>query len=118
MSGLIESSADARSKTIGGNFRCRTWVNFNGSGTVAIRDSGNVSSITDTATGDYSVNFTTAMADTNYCINFMTSYGNFTRESVRQIYSYSTSTVRILHGYSYVSPGSTDATTVCLTIHS
>ena len=46
MSGLVESSADARSKTIGQNFRCRAWVNFNGSGTVAIRDSRNVSSIT------------------------------------------------------------------------
>jgi len=117
MSGLIEYSADARSKTIGQNFRCRAWVNFNGSGTVAIRDSGNVSSITDNGTGDYSVNFTTAMSDTNYCINFMTSYSTV-RESVRQIYSYSTSAVRILHGYSYVAPGSADATTACLTIHS
>ena len=118
MSGLIEYSADARSKTIGQNFRCRAWVNFNGSGTVAIRNSGNVSSITDHGTGDYSVNFTTAMPDTNYCINLMTSYGSTTRESVRQIYTYSTSAVRFLHGYSYVAPGSADATTACLTIHS
>ena len=118
MSGLVESSADARSKTIGQNFRCRAWVNFNGSGTVAIRDSGNVSSITDNATGDYSVNFTNAMPNTNFCINFMTSYSNTVRESVRQLYTYSTSAVRILHGYSYVSPGSADPTTACLTIHS
>jgi len=66
MSGLVESSADARSKTIGGNFRCRAWVNFNGTGTVAIRNSGNVSSITDNSSGNYTVNFTTAMPDTNY----------------------------------------------------
>ena len=46
----------------------RAWVNFNGTGTVAIRDSGNVSSITDGGTGDYSVNFTTAMPDANYAI--------------------------------------------------
>ena len=46
----------------------RAWVNFNGTGTVAIRDNGNVSSITDGGTGDYSVNFTTAMPDTNYAI--------------------------------------------------
>ena len=118
MSGLVDQSADARSKTIGQNFRCRAWVNFNGSGTVAIRNSGNVSSITDNGTGDYSVNFTTAMPDTNYCINLMTSYGSTTRESVRQIYTYSTSAVRFLHGYSYVAPGSADATTACLTIHS
>ena len=47
---------------------CRAWVNFNGTGTVAIRASGNVSSITDNGTGDYTVNFTTAMADTNFCV--------------------------------------------------
>jgi len=45
---------------------CRAWVNFNGTGTVAIRASYNVSSITDNGVGDYTVNFTTAMADANY----------------------------------------------------
>jgi hypothetical protein len=49
-------------------YGCRAWVNFNGTGTVAIRASGNVSSITDNGTGDYTVNFTTAMADANYCV--------------------------------------------------
>jgi lysozyme family protein len=44
----------------------RAWVNFNGTGTVAIRASLNVSSITDNGTGDYTVNFTTALADANY----------------------------------------------------
>lgn len=48
-------------------YACRAWVNFNGTGTVAIRASGNVSSVTDNGgTGDYTVNFTTAMADANY----------------------------------------------------
>lgn len=47
-------------------YMCRAWVNFNGTGTVAIRASGNVSSITDNGTGDYTVNFTVAMADANY----------------------------------------------------
>jgi hypothetical protein len=41
-------------------------VNFDGTGTVAIRGSGNVSSITDNGTGDYTINFTTAMEDANY----------------------------------------------------
>jgi len=45
---------------------CRAWVNFNGTGTVAIRASFNVSSITDNGTGDYTVNFTTALPDANY----------------------------------------------------
>ena len=47
-------------------YMCRAWVNFNGTGTPAIRASGNVSSITDNGTGDYTVNFTTAMVDANY----------------------------------------------------
>ena len=45
----------------------RAWVNFNGTGVVAIRASVNVSSITDNGTGDYTVNISTAMTDTNYC---------------------------------------------------
>jgi hypothetical protein len=47
-------------------YACRAWVNFNGTGTVAIRASGNVTSITDNGTGDYTVNFTNAMPDANY----------------------------------------------------
>lgn len=47
---------------------CRAWVNFNGTGTVAIRASFNVSSITDSGTGDYIVNFTNAMPDANYAV--------------------------------------------------
>jgi len=49
-------------------FGCRAWVNFNGTGVVAIRASGNVSSITDNGTGQYTVNYTTAMPDTNYSV--------------------------------------------------
>jgi hypothetical protein len=48
-------------------YGCRAWVNFDGTGTVAIRGSGNVSSITDNGTAEYTVNFTTSMPDTNYC---------------------------------------------------
>lgn len=50
-------------------YGCRAWVNFNGTGTVAIRGSGNVSSITDNAVGDYTVNFTSAMPDVNYAMS-------------------------------------------------
>ena len=48
------------------NYKCRAWVNFNGTGTVAIRAAGNVTSITDNGTGLYTVNFTTALPDGNY----------------------------------------------------
>jgi hypothetical protein len=46
-------------------FGCRAWVNFDGVGST-IRGSGNVSSVTKTATGEYTINFTTAMPDANY----------------------------------------------------
>ena len=47
-------------------YLAKAWVNFNGTGTVAIRAAGNVSSITDNGTGNYTVNLTNAMPDTNY----------------------------------------------------
>lgn len=47
-------------------YACRAWVNFNGTGTVSIRSSGNVSSITDNGAGDYTVNFAVPMPDANY----------------------------------------------------
>jgi len=57
-------------------YMCRAWVNFNGTGTVAILASGNVSSITDNGVGDYTVNFTTAMPDANYSVNGLIQYNN------------------------------------------
>jgi hypothetical protein len=54
------------------SYSARAWVNFNGTGTVAIRASGNVSSITDNGTGDYTVNFTTAMSDADYSGSLVT----------------------------------------------
>jgi hypothetical protein len=64
-------------------YASRAWVNFNGTGTVAIRGSGNVTSITDNGTGDYTINFTTAMPDTNYGI---TAYSR--SDSALTAYSY------------------------------
>ena len=51
------------------NGSAKAWVNFNGTGTVAIRRGFNVSSITDNGTGNYTVNFATAMADANYQVS-------------------------------------------------
>ena len=62
-------------------YGARAFVNFDGTGTVAIRNSSNVSSITDNGTGDYTINFTTAMPDANYAATFSTtgeSIGNTT----------------------------------------
>lgn len=61
-------------------YGCRAWVNFNGTGTVAIRASGNVTSITDNGTGNYTVNFTTAMPDNNY--SFAGASGSQTNSGV------------------------------------
>lgn len=55
---------------------CRAWVNFNGTSTVAIRASYNVTSITDNGTGDYTVNFTTAMPDANYAVAGVCGWDN------------------------------------------
>jgi len=68
--GQFDSSANFKFNSGYGSvataYGCRAWVNFNGIGTVAIRGSGNVSSITDVGVGIYTVNFTNAMPDTNY----------------------------------------------------
>jgi hypothetical protein len=53
---------------------CKAWVNFNGTGTVAIRASYNVSSITDNGVGSFTVNFTTAMPDANYSVSGNTNW--------------------------------------------
>jgi uncharacterized protein (AIM24 family) len=67
-------------------YGCRAWVNFNGTGTVAIRASGNVSSITDNGTGDYTANFTTAMPDGNYALTTAGSLSNVTGTSNRSCF--------------------------------
>ena len=67
------------------NYKCRALVNFNGTGNVAIREAGNVSTVTDNGPGDYTVNFTTAMVDANYSVSGLTignSVGNTTRTLV------------------------------------
>jgi hypothetical protein len=54
----------------------KAWVNFNGEGTVAIRASFNVSSVTDSGVGQYDVNFTSPFMDTYYCVTGFARYAN------------------------------------------
>jgi hypothetical protein len=96
-------------------YGCRAWVNFNGTGTVAIRASGNVSSITDGGVGIYTVNFTTAMPDGNFSTNITANdidWGNKVA-----IVAYGTTSVQL---YTLTGSGSTgnraDASTVCVAI--
>jgi hypothetical protein len=67
----IQNSGGTGSPAISG--LAAAWVNFNGTGTVAIRASSNVSSITDQGTGVYLINFTNALSDTNYALSGMLS---------------------------------------------
>ena len=92
--------------TIYPQFACRAWVNFNGTGTAvggnpAIRASGNVSSITDNGTGNYTVTFATSMPDANYAIVGTSStdsaqIGVFTSVAGATDFSKSTSAVTVL----------------------
>jgi hypothetical protein len=78
----IQDTAGSGSPAISG--AAKAWVNFNGTNTVAIRASLNVSSITDNGTGDYTVNFSTAMSDTNYCVQGLAGMRNFISAIIRQ----------------------------------
>jgi hypothetical protein len=81
-------------------YGCRAWVNFNGTGTVAIREDGNVTSITDGGTGIYTVNFTTVMPDANYCANLSIAETSGGAAAVSGIYATSaaptSSAIRVL----------------------
>jgi hypothetical protein len=81
-------------------YTVKAWVNFNGTGTVAIRASGNVSSITDTGTGTYRVNFENSMPDNDYCVSaFSGNDGNTTQPRAHTTTaSFSTDWVGIRNG--------------------
>jgi hypothetical protein len=99
----------------------KAWVNFNGTGTVAIRASYNVSSITDVALGQYTVNFTTAMPDANYAPTGMAGYKDATNNneitwiSLRRSSSsaFSTTACDITTGFTTSNLGA-DCTQVCV----
>ena len=82
-------------------FGLRAWVNFNGTGTVAILGSGNVSSVTDNNLGDYTISFVTAMSDTNYAV-VASAAGSGGSDPAAWINNavYTTSSVRITTGFS------------------
>jgi hypothetical protein len=100
----------------------KAWVNFNGTGTVAIRASYNVSSITDNGTGDYTVNFTTAMADANYACSALSHFAEdainpagMAISIARQTGAYTASSVRV-SASATSSLTAYDQTRVCVAI--
>jgi len=91
------------------NYKCRAWVNFDGTGTVAVRGGGNVSSVIDNGTGDYMLNFTKALKSANFAV--CGTVGNDDPLSVTNAASVRTkgdatvSSVRIVVGNHFVNSG-------------
>jgi hypothetical protein len=98
-------------------YACRAWVNFNGTGTVAIRASGNVSSITDNNTGDYTINFATALPDANYAIAAAArvSGSNSTIIPISGVTAPTTSAVRFFCSIPGIGPSDPDWVGVTIT---
>jgi hypothetical protein len=115
--GRIDSSGNLQFNSGYGSvataYGCRAWVNFNGTGTVAIRASGNVTDITDGGTGVYTVNFTTAMPDVNYSAVFG-GVRPTTNYFIAGASSFATTSV-IISTWSTV-PAAVDYPTVCVSI--
>jgi hypothetical protein len=112
----------AQFETVSGTapiYPCRAWVNFNGTGTVAIRGSGNVSSITDNGTGDYTVNFTNAMPDANYGITLGSGPASGVSPNFYSIYNGTTpltTSIRV-QSQNYLAAVFLDVPYFCVSIH-
>jgi hypothetical protein len=96
----------------------KAWVNFNGTGTVAIRASYNVSSITDNGTGRYTINFTNAMPDANYSVGGITQNIDEMGIMIDGVYDTSPAVMTASALKIDTARGSTtyDCTTVCIQI--
>jgi hypothetical protein len=99
---------------------CKAWVNFNGTSTVAIRASYNVSSITDNGAGNYTVNFANALTDANYCYSLSNRHqpGAFRGPIYGSSTTLPTSTALRVETYDLVAGGYTaqDVDFVCVAI--
>jgi hypothetical protein len=98
------------------SYTARAWVNFNGTGTVAIRSSGNVSSITDNGVGIYTVNFTTAMPDANYSASISVGTSGAGSGYCCTYAAPTTTTYRLVGIYQGASPTFNDYEFVCVSI--
>ena len=98
----------------------KAWVNFNGTGTVAIRAAFNVTSITDNGTGDYTVNFTTALEDANYSVLALLDNTAANSGAVivaaSQTGSFTASSIRILSRNAGAAASPSDSASVCVTV--
>lgn len=91
----------------------KTWVNFNGTGTVATRDSENVSSLTDNTTGTYTVSYTSSFANANYTHSGMSGLGNTSLNNISQnLTTYPPSTGSAVYQTTYANGNLFDASFV------
>ena len=97
-------------------YACRAWVNFQGTGTVAIRASGNVSSVTDNGTGDYTVNFATAMPDADFCYTHAYTSEINVQHAVGFFNAISAGALRVQHYNTENSANKADKALVCIAI--
>lgn len=102
------------------NGSAKAWINFNGKGTIAIRRDFNVTSIVDNSTGDYTVNFATAMTDANYVVAgaVSTQYdsGVTPRSTISEPTLLNTGSVRI--SCTYNANTKLDSEVVCISVFS
>ena len=103
------STPDALSTASGSapSYSARAWVNFQGTGTVTIRGSGNVTSVTDLGTGNYRANFTTAMQDSNFSVVSIGSDTSSTGQSCVHVAARATTSTTIHNNYVVNNSGNT-----------
>ena len=112
----VSNAAGTGPVTLTGQYAAKAWVNFNGTGTVAIRQSGNVSSITDNSTGNYTVNFTTAMTDANYAPTTSSDSNPTSWGGIQYQVSMTSSAYRFINVDNQISgSGANDASTLTVT---
>lgn len=105
------------------NGTCRAWVNFNGTGTPAIRASYNVASITDNGVGDWTINFTNALSSANYCavtggsLRTTTVVNSDYRETIAGTAQMTASSIRIQYASTTGSGALADAEMLSLSVY-
>jgi hypothetical protein len=90
------------------NGSAKAWVNFNGNGTIAVRDSLNVASLTDNGTGDFSANFNSSYSNTNYVVSMSAANTIASSDTFANAYSFATGSVTV--GVNNVTGALTDRT--------
>ena len=116
----VSNAAGTGPVTLTGQYAAKAWVNFNGTGTVAIRGSENVSSLTDQGTGTTDVNFTSSLSSGNYSVSGAANDNSYFTDTLEPL-NYFTGSIRLFTysrgGSSTGASAGTDLTFVNASIH-